>query len=64
MLASVYGPQSTAARKEDPEKMVVEVLFKQQTRSVGKRGLSPCYIHAVQWFWPVMARPAVWWIRV
>ncbi|BDA40664.1 Exosome complex exonuclease RRP46 homolog [Coccomyxa sp. Obi] len=47
VLASVYGPQSTAARKEDPEKMVVEVLFKQQTRSVGS-DLERQYEHTIR----------------
>ena len=35
VLASVYGPQSTLARKEDPEKAVVEVSFYPCAGSVG-----------------------------
>ncbi len=29
VLAAVYGPMSTLARKEDPERAIIEVTFKQ-----------------------------------
>ena len=37
VLAAVFGPQSTAQRKEDPEKAIVEVKFTQRANSVGAR---------------------------
>lgn len=41
VLASVYGPHSTLARKEDPEKAVVEVSFYPRAGSVGAPALHP-----------------------
>ena len=35
VLAAVFGPQSTAVRKEDPEKAVVEVKVTQRDNSTG-----------------------------
>ena len=35
VLAAVYGPVSTLARKEDPEKAVIEVIFKQPSSPSG-----------------------------
>ena len=35
MLASVFGPQSTLARKEDPDRAVVEVSFYPRAGSIG-----------------------------
>ena len=35
MLTAVYGPVSTAAWKEDPEKAIVEVTFKLASNPAG-----------------------------
>ena len=41
VLAAVYGPQSTLARKEDPEKAIVEVTFSPRSGGAGERWCRP-----------------------
>ena len=40
VLAAVYGPRGTAARKEDPERAVVEVVFRPRCGLAGAPGPS------------------------
>ncbi len=37
VLAAVYGPRATAQRKEDPERAVVEVVFRPRSGLAGAR---------------------------